>query len=111
MSNYQNQNNNGSNSPQDQGQGTIVNNYIQAAPAGNTVGLIGFILSIVAIFTSWIPFLGFICWIVGAILSIVGLFKAPRGFAIAGTVISFIGVILLFVLIAGMFASLGVASM
>ncbi|MHC5226603.1 hypothetical protein [Ignatzschineria sp. LJL83] len=113
MSNHQNenQNNPSSNSSQDQGQGTVVNNYIQAAPNGNTVGLIGFIFAIIAIFTSWIPFLGFICWIAGVVLSIIGLFKAPRGFAIAGTVISFIGVILLLFLMVGMFATLGMASM
>ena len=37
---------------------------------------------------------GFV-WLLGAIFSIVGLFKEPRGFAIAGTVISFIDLILL----------------
>lgn len=70
---------------------TIINNYIQApAETTNTLGLTGFILSIVAFILSWIPILGGLLWLVGAILSIVGLFKAPRGFAIAGTIISFL---------------------
>lgn len=78
---------------QGQGQGgtTIINNYIQApSETSNTIGLTGFILSIVAFILSWIPLLGGLLWLVGAILSIIGLFKAPRGFAIAGTVISFL---------------------
>lgn len=74
--------------------GTIINNYIQSTSAvpveNNTLGLAGFVLSIVAFIFSWIPFFGGILWLVGAVLSIIGLFKAPRGFAIAGTIISFL---------------------
>lgn len=74
--------------------GTIINNYIQSTSTvpleNNTLGLAGFILSIVAFIFSWIPLFGGILWLVGAILSIIGLFKAPRGFAIAGTIISFL---------------------
>lgn len=74
-----------------QGGTTIINNYIQAPPeTSNTLGLAGFILSLVAFLLSWIPILGGLLWLVGAILSIIGLFKAPRGFAIAGTIISFL---------------------
>ncbi len=81
---------NGSNSSYNPGGTTIINNYIQAPVGNNTLGLTGFILSIVAFVLSWIPILGGLLWLVGAILSIIGLFKAPRGFAIAGTIISFL---------------------
>lgn len=53
-------------------------------------------------------FVGIILWILGAIFSLVGIFRAPRGLAIAGTVISFIGII---VLITFFGALIGFASM
>lgn len=67
----------------------------QRTPKKNGIGLAGFILSLVALFTDWIPGLGWVVWALGAIFSIIGLFKAPRGFAIAGFIISFISLILL----------------
>ncbi|MFA8449092.1 MAG: hypothetical protein ACEPOW_00185 [Bacteroidales bacterium] len=74
---------------------------LQASPAtmpekkSNGVGVAGFILAIISLLVGWIPVLGWIIWLVGAILSIVGVFKKPKGFAIAGLIISFIGLITL----------------
>ena len=51
----------------------------------NGLGLAGFILSLLGLFLDWIPVLGWLIWLLGAIFSIIGLFKEPRGFAIAGT--------------------------
>lgn len=45
----------------------------------------------------------------GVILSIIGLFKKPRGLAIAGVIISFLGLILLLLVFAGL-AVLGTAA-
>lgn len=56
------------------------------APPTNGLGLAGFIVSLVGMVVT----LGFLCPI-GILLSVIALFKAPRGFAIAGTVIGFIG--------------------
>ncbi len=50
----------------------------------NGMGLAGFIVSIVGVFT------GGCLTPIGLILSIVGLFKEPRGFAIAGLIVSLI---------------------
>jgi hypothetical protein len=72
-------------------------NYGQ--PQKNGTGTTGFVLALIALFLSWVPVLGWILWLLGAIFSVVGLFKQPRGFAIAGTVISFIGVIILIVVL------------
>lgn len=60
----------------------------QSAPT-NILGIIGFITSILGLVTCGLlaP--------VGLILSGIALFKAPRGFAIAGTVISLIGSVFL----------------
>ncbi len=78
----------------------------------NNIGLTGFILSIVAVVISLVPIVGWLCWLLGLVLSIVGLFKKPRGFAIAGLVISLIGFIIMFFLlgILGIAAAAAVAS-
>ncbi len=68
-------------------------------PQKNNLGLAGFILSIIAIVLCWIPFLGQILWLLGVVFSAIGIFKNPRGFAIAGLVISFIGFIILIILL------------
>lgn len=70
----------------------------------NGLGLAGFILALIALFLDWIPLIGWVLWLLGAIFSIIGLFKQPRGFAIAGFVISFFGLIILLVVL-GVFAS------
>ncbi len=55
----------------------------------NLMGLIGFILSLVAFITCGIlsP--------IALIVSVIGLFKPPRGFAVAGTILSLIGSVFL----------------
>ncbi|SHI87110.1 hypothetical protein [Pseudozobellia thermophila] len=75
----------------------------------NGTGTAGFVLALIALFLGWIPFLGWILWLLGVILSIIGLFKKPRGLAIAGVIISFLGLILLLLVFAGL-AVLGTAA-
>lgn len=53
----------------------------------NGVGLAGFIVSLVGLFT------GGCLSPIGLVLSIVGLFKEPRGFAVAGLIISLLAVL------------------
>jgi type II secretory pathway pseudopilin PulG len=59
--------------------------FVLNQPPTNGLGLAGFITSLVGLVSCGLlsP--------IGLILSIVGLFKAPRGFAIAGTVIGALG--------------------
>lgn len=64
----------------------------------NDIGTAGFILSLVALFFGWIPFFGWVIWLVGLVLSIIGATKNPKKLAIAGIIISFIGIFLLIVL-------------
>ncbi|MGG6229730.1 hypothetical protein [Tenacibaculum sp. SDUM215027] len=54
----------------------------------NGVGIAGFILAVIGLFFGWFPVLGWLIWALGFILSLVGIFKKPRGLAIAGLVIS-----------------------
>ena len=59
----------------------------------NGIGTTGVVFAILGIFLGWIPILGWIIWFFGALFSFIGLFKSPRGCAIAGFIISFIWVI------------------
>lgn len=81
---------------QDQSKQTIIINQ-QTPSRSNGLGVAGFVLSLIAVFFGWVPFLGWVLWLLGLILSICGVFKTPKGLAIAGLVISLIGLILLIV--------------
>ncbi len=59
------------------------------------LGTAGFVLALIALFLGWVPFLGWIVWLLGLIFSAIGVFREPKGLAIAGLVISLIGIILL----------------
>ena len=61
----------------------------------NGTGTAGFVLALIALFLGWIPVLGWIVWLLGLILSCAGLFKEPKGLAIAGFVISLVDLLLL----------------
>ena len=81
----------------------------QKAPKKNGIGTAGFVLALIALLTDWVPVLGWIVWALGALFSIIGLFKKPRGLAVAGFIISFIGLIILTVVIGAL--GIGAASM
>jgi hypothetical protein len=93
--------NNGGSAPQS-GQQIIINQVQEKK--SNGVGTAGFVLALIAIFFSWVPVLGWILWVLGLILSFVGVFKKPKGLAIAGLVISLIGLILI-IAVAGVIAA------
>lgn len=72
----------------------------------NGIGSAGFVLSLLSILIGWIPIVGWIfggiIWLLGLIFSFVGVFKVPRGLAIAGLIISLIGIPLLLFFFAGL---------
>ena len=74
---------------------TIIINQQENAKKSNGVGTAGFVLAIIGLFFGWVPALGWIIWILGLILSFVGVFRKPKGLAIAGLVISLISLIFL----------------
>jgi hypothetical protein len=84
------------------GQTIIINN--QQEKKSNGIGTAGFVLALIALFLGWIPVLGWILWFLGLVLSFVGVFRLPRGLAIAGLVISLIGIILLLAVFGAMLA-------
>lgn len=89
----------------EQGQTIIVNQQVKKS---NGIGIAGFVLSLIALFFGWVPVFGWIIWILGLILSFVGVFKEPKGMAIAGLVISVIGIILLLAVFGSAMAALSV---
>ncbi|WP_130847514.1 hypothetical protein [Lactiplantibacillus mudanjiangensis] len=48
---------------------------------------------------SWVPGVNFVVWFLGMLFSFIGLFKQPKGLAIAGFIISFIDIIIIIILI------------
>ena len=98
--------NTNSQAPQGQNSGenrqTII---IQNQPSkSNGIGTAGFVLALIALVFCWAPFLNFILWFLGLVLSAIGVFKRPKGLAIAGLCISLIGLIILFAFV-GLFAA------
>lgn len=62
-------------------------------PKSNGLGMAGFVLAICALVFCWVPVVDILLWALGLIFSFIGIFKAPRGFAIAGLVISLLFVV------------------
>lgn len=77
---------------------------VRPANQTNGVGTAGFVIALIDLFVCWIPVLGWTLWLVGLVLSLIGLGRQPRGLAIAGTVLSLLG----FILIVGVAACVGV---
>ena len=94
--------------PQPVNQQVVIQNVEKKS---NGIGIAGFVFALVAVFLGWVPILNWVLWAIGALLSIIGLFKKPRGFAVAGFVISFISVILLIVLFGALAGTAGLAAL
>ncbi|MBN2727618.1 MAG: hypothetical protein JXR53_00170 [Bacteroidales bacterium] len=90
--------------PQTQSGQTVIINQINKKTNG--IGTAGFVLALIAILLGWAPVVGWVLWLLGLIFSFAGLFKAPRGLAIAGLIISLIGIILLITVLGAIAASI-----
>lgn len=64
----------------------------------NSMGTAGFIIALLGLVFCWIPVVDLILWFLGLVFSFIGLFKAPRGLAIAGFVLSFVLIIVIIVI-------------
>lgn len=69
--------------------------YVEQPRKSNGLGVAGFILAIIALFLGWIPVIGWVIWFLGLLFSFIGVFKAPRGLAIAGLIISLIALLVI----------------
>ena len=72
---------------------SVINNIQQSK--SNGLGTAGFVLALISFLFCWVPGVNWVVWFLGAIFSIIGCFKEPRSLAIAGTIISFIDIIIL----------------
>ena len=82
----------------------------QVEKRSNGIGTAGFILALVTLFLGWIPVFGWILWVLGLIFSAVGVTKRPKGLAIAGLVISLIGIVFLLALFGVILGAAGIAA-
>ncbi len=89
-------------SEQSVNQPIVINNTVQRS---NGIGTAGFIFALISAIFSWVPGVGWFIWFLGALFSFIGLFKSPRGIAIAGFILSIIDVIIL-VAVVGAVASI-----
>ncbi|ATA86927.1 hypothetical protein [Capnocytophaga gingivalis] len=98
--------NTNSQAPQGQNSGENKQTIIIQQPASksNGIGTAGFVLALAALVLVWAPILNSILWLLGLILSGVGVTKQPRGLAIAGLCISLIGLVVLLTIF-GLFAA------
>ena len=65
----------------------------------NGIGTAGFLVALMGVLFSWLPGVNLILWFLGLLLSFIGIFKRPRGLAIAGFIISFVNLIVILVII------------
>lgn len=75
----------------------------------NGIGTTGLVFAILGLFLGVIPILGWVIWFLGLLFSFIGMFKSPRGCAIAGFIISIIWLIV-FVVIVGSIGALSLFS-
>ena len=66
------------------------NPYMPPPPSNftNTMGILGFIFSLLSLFIGFIPIFGWIIWVLGLVFSCIGLSRRPRALAVAGVIIS-----------------------
>jgi hypothetical protein len=94
------------------------NEFTTVAPGvaktdGSGIAVAGFVLAIIALFGGWIPFIGWLAWLLGLIFSCIGLSKSKRpddsrkGLAIAGLVISLVALVVSSLVLIVIFYSIG----
>ncbi len=75
----------------------IKNGFSDSPRYESMIGIAGFVLALLGLIFCWVPGLGLIFWLFGLVFSIIGMFKKPKSFAIAGLAIS--SILIIFILI------------
>ena len=75
-----------------------INVQSQPVRQKNGPGTAGLVLSILGLVLCWVPIANVILWFLGFLFSFIGMFKRPKGKAIAGLVISIVSLVVLIVL-------------
>ena len=69
----------------------------QTMPQNNPMGVAGFVLSLITTVIGWVPYVGWLIWLLAVVFSAIGMGKKPRGLAVAGLIISVVLPVLLIV--------------
>lgn len=83
----------------------VINNTV--THRSNGIGTAGFVMALISAIFCWVPGVNWVIWFLGTLFSFIGLFKRPRGIAVAGFILSIIDVIIIVAVIG---AVVGVAS-
>ena len=78
----------------------------QPVRRSNGIATAGLVLSILGLALCWIPIVDVILWFLGFLFSFIGVFKRPRGKAIAGLIISVISILVIILVLGGIGAAL-----
>ena len=70
----------------------------------NGISTAGLVLSIVGLALCWVPGVNLVLWFLGFLFSFIGIFKRPKGKAIAGLIISVISIVVI-LLVYGLYGS------
>lgn len=68
---------------------------VQPERRRNGIGTAGLVLSILGLVLCWVPIADLLLWFLGFLFSFIGVFKRPRGKAIAGLIISVISIVVI----------------
>lgn len=68
--------------------------YPRQRSENNGIGTAGFVLALISFLGFWLPYVNGLTWLLGLIFSVIGVSRPPRGLAVAGLVISVLGLIL-----------------
>ena len=92
--------------PQPVQQHQPVQSQPQPVRRSNGIATAGLVLSILGLALCWIPIVDVILWFLGFLFSFIGVFKRPRGKAIAGLIISVISILVIILVLGGIGAAL-----
>ena len=73
----------------------------------NGLGTAGFVIALIAMVFCWVLGVQWILWFLGFLFSFIGIFKKPRGLAIAGFILSIIDVIIIIAIVGSVAVGLG----
>lgn len=77
---------------------TNTTTFVVEKSGSNSMGTAGFIIALLGFIFCWMPIVDIILWFLGLVFSIIGIFKAPRGMAIAGLILSLVIIIVIIII-------------
>ena len=85
-------------------QPSVAETQPQPVNGKNGISTAGLVLSIVGLALCWVPGVNLVLWFLGFLFSFIGIFKRPKGKAIAGLIISAVSIVVI-ILVYGLYGS------